>query len=122
VHPNTKVENQLAELSSEVNKLISVVTKRISFAIDFLTFMILILASPLAVYELNKYYDKLEIDKLSNIWTFVSPIIAALLLISKRIFPKMFSFYDDFKRSLVVFWFWLRKISYNKLSQLSNAE
>ena len=121
IHPNKKIESQFVELSNEVNKLLSVVTNRISFTVDFLTFVILIVASPLAVYELNKYYDKLEIDRLSNIWTFVSPILAGLLLISKRIFPKLFFFYDDFKHSLVVFWFWLRKINYKKLSQLTNA-
>ena len=121
IHPNTIIANQFAELSNEVSKLISVVTKRISFIVDFLTFVILVIASPLAVYELNKYYDKLEIDKLSNIWTFVSPILAALLLISKKIVPNLFSFYDTFKHSLVVFWFRLRKISYNKLSALSKV-
>lgn len=122
IHSNTKVEKQLAELSGEVNKLISVVTKRISFTIDLLAFFILLFASPLAVYELNKYYDTLQIDKLSNIWTFVSPIITVLILIGRKLFPKMFSFYEDFKHNLVVFWFWLRKVSYNKLSVLSEIE
>lgn len=119
VHTNTKVEKQLVELSEEVNKLISIITKRISFTIDLLAFFILLFASPLAVYELNKYYDKLQIDKLSSIWTFVSPIITVLILIGRKLFPKMFSFYEDFKHNLVVFWFWLRKISYHKLIQLS---
>lgn len=48
VHANTKIEKQLTELSGEVNKLISVVTTRISFAIDLLTFFILLFASVLA--------------------------------------------------------------------------
>lgn len=119
IHLNTKTEKQLAELSNEVNKLISVVTKRISFTVDLLIFFILLFASPIAVYVLNKYYSKLQVDKLSAIWTFVSPIFASLVLIGRKLFPKVFSFYDDFKHTLVVFWFRLQKVKYSKLLELS---
>lgn len=119
IHSNTKTEKQLAELSDEVNKLILVITKRTSFVIDLLAFGILLFASPLVVYGLNKYYDRLQIDKLSSIWTFVSPIFTILVLIGRKLFPKFFSFYEDFKHTSVVFWFRLQKVSYKKLLELS---
>lgn len=122
IHPNTKIENQYSQLSTEVRKLIAVVTKRIDLMIDILAFAFLLLASPLTVYEINKYYTELKVDKLSSIWTFVSPLLMALLFVSKRLFPKIFSFYDDFKHWLIVFWFSFRKVNYNKLLQLSKTQ
>lgn len=119
IHPNTKIENQFSELSNEVSKLISIVTKRIDIVIDVLTFLVLACASPFAVYQMNKHYDVLEVDRLSNIWTFVSPLFLLLFYFGKKLVPKIFSFYDNFKHWLVVLWFSFRKVDYNKLSRLT---
>ncbi len=122
IHPNTKIENQFSELSNEVSKLISIVTKRIDIVIDIFALLLFLLASPIAVYEFKKHYVQLEVDMFSNIWTFVSPLLIPIFYFGKRLFPKIFSFYDDFKHWLVVLWFSLRKVDYNKLSQLTKKD
>jgi|ERR1019366_956516 hypothetical protein len=122
IHPNTKIESQFSELSNEISKLISVVTKRIDIVTDIFSLLLFLLGSPLAVYEINKYYTQLEVDKLSNIWTFVSPLLIPIFYFGKKLFPKIFSFYDDFKHWLVVLWFSFLKVDYNKLSRLTTKE
>jgi len=122
IHPNTKIENQFSELTTEINKLISIVTKRIDVSVDIIAFLFFLSASPLAVYEIQKNYNQLNVDQFSNIWTFVSPLLIPLFYLSKRLFPKIFSFYDDFKHWLVVLWFSLLRVSYKKLSQLSKKD
>ena len=122
IHPNTEIENQFVELSNEIRKLISVVTTRINLIVDGLIFLILLCASPVAVYELNSHYEQLQINKFSNIWTFVSPLTIVIFYFGKKFFPNIFSFYDKFKYWLVVLWFWFRRVNYSKLSTLCKKD
>lgn len=122
IHPNTEIENQFSELSDEINKLISVVSRRIDITINLISFFVFLIAFPSAVYVINKYYTQLEVEKLSNISTFVSPILYLLLFISKKLFPKFFSFYDDIKQWVTVSWFRFHRLDYYRLLVLSRKE
>lgn len=118
IHPNTALENQFSELQNDVRKLIAVVTRRIDLLIDILFFLLFLLGSPLVVYEINSHYIQYEVDKLSDIWTFVSPLMIPLFYFGKKLFPNIFSFYADFKHLLVVIWFWTLRLNFSKLNKL----
>lgn len=120
IQPNTVIEEKFYDLSREVEILIKTITKRIHRTIDILTLIIFVCASPVIVLILNNNYDKLQIARLSDIWTFVSPLIFAVIYFSRKLFPQAFYFYERFKQKLIERWFLIRKTNYQKLLMLIN--